>query len=244
MTERTETVTTAEGKMDVFVTHPESGAGPWPVLVQLMDGIGMREELREHARRAASWGYYVLAPDLFYRFDFESPLDLSQPAQLENLMKAIGELTAERATADIEAALAIAAADPLAKRGPIGLYGFCMGGKLTLQLSQSLGDRVAAGASIHPGGLSTPAPDSPHRHLDRVSAEIYFGIADKDAMATPEQMADLEAELKAHDVTYQLEWHPGALHGYMMPSRPELYHREAAEKVWGRMEALFARTVA
>jgi dienelactone hydrolase len=54
-------------------------------------------------------------------------------------------------------------------------------------------------------------------------------------------MDTLEAALKAAGVTYQLEWHPGALHGYMMPSRPEIYHQQAAETAWGRMEALFAR---
>jgi carboxymethylenebutenolidase len=138
------------------------------------------------------------------------------------------------------ASLAIAASDAAARKGKIGLYGFCMGGKLTLELSQTLGDRVAAGASIHPGSLATDAPQSPHRHLDRVKAQMYFGIADNDASATPEQMAELETELRAHGVDYRLEWHPGALHGYMMPSRAELYNREAAEKVWGRMETLFS----
>ncbi len=74
-----------------------------------------------------------------------------------------------------------------------------------------------------------------------MTAELYFGIADKDAMATPEQMAELEKALAARKVDYQLEWHPGALHGFMMPSRTALYHRDAAETVWRRMEALFAR---
>jgi carboxymethylenebutenolidase len=62
-------------------------------------------------------------------------------------------------------------------------------------------------------------------------------------MATPEQMEQLEAALKAAGITYQLEWHPGALHGFMMPSRAELYHEQAAETVWQRMEALFARNL-
>ena len=62
-------------------------------------------------------------------------------------------------------------------------------------------------------------------------------------MATPEQMAELEEHLTAQAIRYQLEWHPKALHGYMMPSRAELYNEAAAEKVWGRMEALFARNL-
>ena len=159
-------------------------------------------------------------------------------------MAAMGALTPEKAARDVEAALKLAEDDPAAASADrIGLYGFCMGGKLTLELSQVMGDRVAAGASIHPGGLATAAPASPHRHLDRVSAELYFGIADNDAMATPEQMAELEQALGAADVSYELEWHPGALHGYMMPSRAELYHEQAAETVWKRIESLFARNL-
>lgn len=243
MTERIETVRTGDGAMELFIAHP-NGPGPFPVLVQLMDGIGMREELRDHARRAASWGYYVLAPDLYYRFGLKGPLDFSKPDERERIMGAIRELTDARATSDIEAVLQVARKDPVARPGRIGLYGFCMGGRLTLVLSQALGDRVAAGASIHPGGLATDQPNSPHRSLDRIEGELYFGIADKDPSATPVQMHDLETALKSANVRYQLEWHPGALHGFMMPSRNDLYNEAAAEKVWGRIEALFARNLA
>ena len=243
MTERIEMVTTPDGAMEVFTAHPGEAGQSYPVIVQLMDGLGMREELRDHARRTASWGYYVIAPDLYYRFGLKGPLDFSNTADREGIMTAIAALTSERVTGDVDTVLALAANDPAARSGKIGLYGFCMGGKLTLELAQSLGDRLAAGASIHPGSLVTDAPGSPHRHLDQVSAELYFGIADKDAMATPDQMAELEEKLKARHIRYRLEWHPEALHGYMMPSRAELYQEAAAEKVWGRMQALFARNL-
>jgi carboxymethylenebutenolidase len=239
MPDRNETVSTADGTMDVFITRPD-GAGPFPVVVQLMDGLGMREELHGHARRVASWGYCVVSPDLFYRQRLKGPLDFGKEG--EKIMAAIGGLTAQMVMADVEAALALVEGDSAVRNaGAIGLHGYCMGGKLTLELAQAMGAKVACGASIHPGGLSTEAPGSPHRHLDRVEAELYFGIADQDAMATPDQMAVLEQALKAAGVTYQLEWHAHALHGFMMPGRSELYHEQAAETVWGRMEALFAR---
>jgi carboxymethylenebutenolidase len=217
MPDRNETVSTSDGTMDVFITRPD-GAGPFPIVVQLMDGLGMREELHGHARRVAGWGYCVVAPDLFYRQGLKGPLDFSK--QGEKIMAAIGDLTAQMTAADVEAALALVEGDQAVQRsGRIGLHGYCMGGKLTLQLAQALGNRVACGASIHPGSLVTDAPTSPHRHLDRISAELYFGIADQDAMATPEQMAELETALKAAGIAYRLEWHPGALHGFMRPRR-------------------------
>lgn len=238
MIERNETITTSDGEMDVFIARPD-GAGPFPIVVQLMDGLGMRGELHGHARRVASWGYCVVAPDLFYRQGLKGPLDFAKEGA--RIMAAIGGLTAQMAKTDVEAALALVEGDPAIRPGAVGLHGYCMGGKLTLELAQAMGAKVACGASIHPGGLATDTPGSPHRHLDRVVAELYFGIADQDAMATPDQMAELETALKAAGVSYQLEWHPGALHGFMMPGRPELYHEQAAETVWGRMEALFAR---
>jgi carboxymethylenebutenolidase len=144
---------------------------------------------------------------------------------------------------DGEATLEIAHSDSAARKGKIGIYGFCMGGKFTLVMSQVLGDRVAAGASIHPGGLVTEDASSPHLNVPKVKGELYFGIADQDPTATPEQMEELEQALKAAGVCYQLEWHPGAMHGYMMSSRTELYNEGAAETVWGRLQALFDRTV-
>jgi carboxymethylenebutenolidase len=240
--DRTEIVRTSDGNMEVFITHPQ-GNGPFPVVVQVMDALGAREELQQHARRVAAWGYYVLAPDLFYRVGLKGPLDFSNPEGRNKIMAAMGDLTDARATSDVNAVLELAGRDKAAGKGKIGLYGFCMGGRLTLVLCQTLGSRVAAGASIHPGRLVVDQPDSPHRHLDQVKAELYFGIADKDQTATPEQMKELEAALDARKIRYQLEIHPNALHGFMMPSRPVEHHQGAAEKTWGIIQALFKRTL-
>lgn len=240
MIDRTERLATSEGTMEVFITRPQ-GKGPYPVVLQIMDALGMREELRDHARRAAGWGCYVLAPDLFHRTGLKGPVDPADPEGMQRVRAAMSALTDALATADLESTLGLAERDEAAATGKIGVYGFCMGGRLAVVLCQALGDRVAAAASIHPGGLVTGAPDSPHRHLDRVKAELYFGIADQDQMATAAQMAELEKALQAHNIVYQLEWHPGARHGYMMPSRNAVYQEAAAEKVWGRMQALFAR---
>ncbi len=240
MIDRTEKLATTDGAMEVFIARPE-GHGPFPVVLQIMDALGMREELREHARRVAGWGYYVLAPDLFHRVGLKGPIDLADPNGMKQVRAAMTALTDALVTRDIEDTLKLAETDRTAATARIGLYGFCMGGRLTLVLCQALGARVAAAASIHPGGLVSDEPSSPHRHLDRVKAELYFGIADQDQTATPEQMAQLEKALQARGLAYQLEWHPGALHGYMMPSRKDVYQQAAAERVWGRVQALFAR---
>ena len=240
--DRTEVVKTPDGNMEVFIARPQ-GNGPFPVVVQIMDALGARQELHEHARRVAAWGYYVLAPDLFYRVGLKGPVDFSDPAGRTKIMAAMGDLTDARATSDVNAVLALAGQDKAAGKGKVGIYGFCMGGRLTLVLCQTLGARVAAGASIHPGRLVVEQPESPHRHLDQVKAELYFGIADKDQSATVEQMKELEAALDARKIRYKLEIHPDALHGFMMPSRPAEYQKAAAEKTWGIIQDLFKRNL-
>src|SRR3974390_82453 len=66
MIERTLDISTAGGEMETFICCPERG-GPYPAVFLLMDAPGIREELRDMARRLGTVGYYVLLPNLYYR---------------------------------------------------------------------------------------------------------------------------------------------------------------------------------
>jgi predicted alpha/beta-hydrolase family hydrolase len=52
--------------METFIRHPERN-GPSPAVFFLMGAHGIREELKDMARRLATVGYYVLLPNLYYR---------------------------------------------------------------------------------------------------------------------------------------------------------------------------------
>ena len=66
MGEKESTIATADGEMYAFSAWPEDD-GPHPVVVMYMDAPGIRDELRNFARRIAGQGYYALLPDLYYR---------------------------------------------------------------------------------------------------------------------------------------------------------------------------------
>ncbi len=66
MIERTLDISTPSGSMETFIVHPQA-SGPHPAVVLYMDVWGIREELRDIARRIATVGYYCLLPDLYYR---------------------------------------------------------------------------------------------------------------------------------------------------------------------------------
>ena len=66
MIEETQDITTKNGEMETFICHPERN-GPCPAVFFLMDAHGIREELKDMARRLGTVGYYVLLPNLYYR---------------------------------------------------------------------------------------------------------------------------------------------------------------------------------
>jgi carboxymethylenebutenolidase len=236
--ENTLALRAADGSMPVFVVHPERH-GPHPVVLVMMDGLGMREALRDQARRLASVGYYVMLPDLYYRARLAEPIDRSAPDAMDRIMALVRSVTAEKAMAEAALCLDHAARDSAARGGPAGVMGYCMGGRLSVVAAQVLGSRVAAAAAIHPGFGNGWLESLLASDLSQISAEIYVGAADNDPTFTPEQRAQLHSALKSHSVTFEIELHKDALHGFGVPG--ERHQREHAERAWERIHALFRR---
>ncbi|MEA2145071.1 MAG: carboxymethylenebutenolidase [Solirubrobacteraceae bacterium] len=219
MTGSTIDIKTADGVADAYLTRPDSGEPRGGVLF-LMDAFGLREVIEEMADQIAAQGYVVLAPNLLYREGraplFEMP-DLTEPDQraafFEKLRPMLDGLTPERIAADGRAYL-----DRLAQEtaGQVALSGYCMGARVGWRIATAYPDRVAALGGFHAGGLVTDAPDSPHRSVDQLDAQLYFGHADNDPSNSAEQIKALDEALDAAGVTYRSEVYEGAAHGYTM----------------------------
>jgi carboxymethylenebutenolidase len=98
-------------------------------------------------------------------------------------------------------------------------------------------------AALHPANMVTDADDSPHRMAARIRCETYVGCAQTDKWAPPETVRTLEQAMQAGGMRYRLEWYPGTEHGFVFPRREGVYHRDAAERHWERLFALFDRTL-
>jgi len=240
MLERIVVVTTPEGEMPTLIVHPEIRPAK-AVVVMLMDGRGWREALFDQARRLASVGYYVMFPNLFYRHAGQGPIENVQDMAWMTTLNAA--ITPPRAGSDVDSCLTFAASDPAAPKGKAGVMGFCMGGRLSVTVSQQLGDKIAAAAALHPGYLATKAETSPHLALDRISAELYLGVAEHDEHLSPGAVQRFRTALDATDIRHVLEVLPGSKHGYSTPGN-ETYHKPSAEKAWERIFDLFERRLA
>jgi carboxymethylenebutenolidase len=228
------------GRIPVFVTHPEEG-GPHPVVVLYMDALGIREELKDMARRIGTVGYYVMLPNLFWREGGPSfdPAPLAEGKLDPEMVRLNHATTHAMVLADTARLLDHASADPAA-RDPVGTIGYCMGGRHALAAAGTFPERVAAMVSLHAGFQVTDRPDSAHLLIPNIAAECYFGFADGDPLSPPEHQAIIAADCREHGVTARLETYAGAAHGFTFPTR-YCYDKPSAERAWERVFALFRR---
>src|SRR5580765_8158033 len=117
-------IKTRDGICPSYVYRP-SGSGPWPAVLVFMDGIGIRPAMLEIGERLATFGYFVLTPDLFYRSGPYEPMDarttLTDPEKRKILMEKFFALaTRANIMSDTRAFLDYLAAQPDVKPGGIG----------------------------------------------------------------------------------------------------------------------------
>jgi carboxymethylenebutenolidase len=244
MHERQLDIETKDGRTTTFIVHPERG-GPHPIILFYMDAPGIREELRDMARRIASVGYYVMLPNLYYR---ESVMELGPlPADPESperkrMMALMESLTIAKIMSDTDALLAFAANDAAASKGKLGAVGYCMSGQYAINAAAHIPDRVAAAASIYGVRLLTDKPDSPHKAAAKAKGELYFACAEVDRWMPLDQIDPLKNALKEANAKAEVEIYPATEHGFAFPARPA-YRKAAAERHWERLFALFRRNL-
>ncbi|HEY1927877.1 MAG TPA: dienelactone hydrolase family protein [Caulobacteraceae bacterium] len=227
-------ITTSDGVCPADVYAPR-GEGPWPAVLMFMDGQGIRPAVRELAERLCDSGYFVLLPDLFYRsgpYEAVDPKTLMADPELrrQHRERFMAPATAEAVMSDTGLFLRFLGAQPGVQRGPVGVVGYCMGGRFALLAAGTYPDRVAAIASYHGGGLVSDAPSSPHRLAPRIRAEVYVAGASDDPNFTKGMKTTLVKALSAAEVRHCVETYP-ARHGWVLRDMP-VHDPEEAEHHW------------
>ena len=242
------TIEVAGAPVDAVLAKPPSGSGPG--VLMFMDAFGLRPRIDRIAAEVASWGYVVLAPNVFHRDGTADELaptdDLTTPegmyAFFQQAGPRIGHLTTELALADIAAYLDTLQALPGVQPGPVGVVGFCMGGRLALRAAGLAPQRVAACAGFHVSGLVTDQPDSPHLLIAGSTAEYLFAHADNDRGLTPADSAALGDTIARAGLRGTSEIYAGSMHGYTMADTAA-WNEAAYHRAMDELRALFARTL-
>jgi len=241
MIEKNEIIKTSDGNMDTFVVHPDGG-GKFSLVVFLMDAPGKREELHDMARRIASSGYYVLLPDLYYRFEPGFVTDFTEESR-KIMFSYMHSLTYNMIIRDFESLLNYAENDSFSDHSLVGTVGYCMSGPFVFRLAAEFTDVIKCAASIHGVSLLTKDIDSPHLFAKKIKGEIYFAYAENDSYAPTQMITDLNNYLKNLKINYNIEIYPGTGHGFVFPQRKGMYNKNASEKHWDKLIDLFSRNL-
>lgn len=232
MSQITVDVTTPRGTMPTYVHRPD-GDGPFPRVVLFMDAPGIRPALFGHAERLAGAGYTAILPDLYYPFDPADRPDAERmaagdPEEFARMRKLVEQIHDDEVLEDTRLLLE---AVPEGGDRPWACIGFCMGGRIGMRAAEAFGTDVAAASLLHPTGLVTDEPDSPHLEVDRVDAALYLGFGENDQVTPLSTIPPLREQLDQAGVAYEIEILAGAEHGFTMPGRAA-YDENAAEQVW------------
>jgi carboxymethylenebutenolidase len=235
-------IPTRDGQTTTFITRPERG-GPFPVIIFYMDAPAIREELRDMARRLGTSGYYVMLPNLYYRSGVMEigpvPPDPDSPAR-KRMYELMHSIDIPLVMEDTRALLAYARTQAAARTDIVGTVGYCMSGRYAINAATHFPDCVKAAASIYGVQLATDQADSPHLAANKTKAELYFACAETDAYAPPEIIEKVREGMKGTD--NEVEIFPGTHHGFAFPKRA-VYDRDAAERHWERLIALYRRNL-
>ncbi len=232
---KTVEIATPDGAAPTYVWD-----NPGPCVLVLMDGVGMRQALRDIAAKIAEHGYRVVMPDLFYRL---GPYTAPEPAKLfadPEAQKAwFGRvsslMTPDNVRRDLAAYIEWTGAPKL------GVVGYCMGGRFAIVAAEEFPAKVAAAAAYHPGGLVTDKPDSPHLAVAAITAKVYIGAAKDDAHMTPAMQQTLDAALTEAGVDHTVAQYQ-AKHGWV-PSDTPIHDEAETARHYETMFALFAKTL-
>jgi len=237
-------ISTKDGHTTTFITHPERG-GPHPVMLSYMDAPAIREELRDMARRLGTSGYYVMLPNLYYRSNVLElgplPADPESPER-KRMFQLMASIDIPMVMEDTRALLAFAGTQPAARTDRVGTVGYCMSGRYAINAATHFSDRVKAAASIYGTQLATDRPDSPHLAGQKTRAELYFACAETDIYAPMETIEKVRLAMQNDRANAEVEIYPATHHGFAFPKRP-VYDRDAAERHWERLLALYRRNL-
>jgi carboxymethylenebutenolidase len=243
MIEETLDIATKDGAMESFICHPERG-GPFPAVFLLMDAHGIREELRDMARRLGTVGYYVVLPNLYYRAGRDTvygPTVREAGSAEHTRMRAVRtKMTIPPVMEDVAAMLAFIDRQDAVTHGPVGAHGYCMSGPYALAAAARYSHRITAAASFYGTWLVNDAEESPHLSLGKVRGELYIACAEHDALAPLPMVEELRGLFQRAGTEGEIELYPDVHHGFAFPEG-RVYDKPAAERHWERLIALYRR---
>lgn len=207
-----------------YLVHPTKAAAPAPVVLVVHENRGLNPYIEDVARRLAKSGFIAFAPDALF------PVG-GYPGNDDDGRSLQAGLDREKVVQDLMAAAKFAK-NLDQGNGKLGVVGFCFGGAIAQLLAADLPEVIDAAVPFY----GSP-PDL--AKVGQIEAPLLIHLGELDKRVN-DQYPPYEAELKRHEVAYQLFVYTGANHGFHNDSTPR-YDAEAAKLAWDRTLAFFTQ---
>jgi carboxymethylenebutenolidase len=200
--------------------------GRYPAVLVIAGNRITEEYIPNTCAALARAGYVGLAPDIFHTV----PDTARTPDEIN---KALAGRTDADFVADIRAGAAFLQGDAGVRKGPLGLVGFCSGGRRAMLYGARHAADVKAVVPYHPGKTTRDEVAGL-----RAPVQIHCGTADRHVPVT--DIRELEKDLRAQRTPVEVFLYEGADHGFLAYTRP--YYRPAdAQLSWKRTLSFLRR---
>ena len=206
------------------------GEGPFPGVILIPHMPGWDEINFEVSRRFAHHGYATICPNIFERAGHGLPGEVAGKA------REAGGLYDESVMADCEGALRYLTSLPYSN-GKTGVIGMCSGGRHAFLAGcrvkglNAVVDCWGGRVIMSKEELTPASPVAPIDYIDDLHAPLLGLFGNEDRSPPPEQVDQLEAELKKHGKNYAFYRYDGAGHGFWYYDR-EAYRPVQAMDAW------------
>jgi carboxymethylenebutenolidase len=196
---------------------------------------------KQITRRFAATGYAALMPNLYSREAAgASPDDAAAAA------RARGGVPDERLVGDVAGAADHLRGGP-AGNGKVGVIGYCSGGRQAFLAACSLSLDAAVdcygGAVVRVPEHAPPGMKPLIGLAKNLSCPLLGLFGAEDSFPSPDEVAELSAELRTHGKDHEFVAFEGAGHGFFAVDRAS-YRVEAANQGWDRIWEFLGRHLA
>lgn len=237
MAERSHTLSTPDGPMELYEATPDGPATRAVVVIQ--EAFGVNDHIKDITRRLAGSGYHAVAPALFHRAG-GGTADYGDFGAVIPLFEGV---TDDGVLADIDAAIEHLHGEGFADPS-IGIVGFCFGGRASFLVAAR---RVLGAAVGFYGGGIVNKGALPFDSLIDEAASLktpWLGLfGDADGGIPVEDVERLREALRSAPVEADVVRYPGAEHGFNCDVR-DSYDPKAATDAWRRTLDWFATRLA
>jgi carboxymethylenebutenolidase len=227
------TVKHGERAVHAFIAFPEVKEKA-PVIVLIHEIFGLTDWVRSVADQLAEKGYIAIAPDFLSGMgpkggktsDFESG---------DAVRAAIGKLTPEQVTADLNAVCDFAKKEP-GGNGKVAVGGFCWGGMQAFRFATTRADLSAAYVFYGRGVESA-------EEIAKIGCPVYGFYAEKDPRVN-DTIAKSQELMKAAKKTFEPVTYTGGGHGFMRAGEmnpKDEGNAKAREEAWKRWDELLKK---